>query len=70
MAGNTGKMTREAIAARGPRWLLLQEQDTKAWFIVLENDSSSLKPGRYFIHARSYSVKYLERVQRGQDIRP
>lgn len=66
MAGSTGKMTREAIAARGPRLLLIQEKQTLVWHITLETKTHSLPPGRYFIYARSYSRSYLERVKKGQ----
>jgi hypothetical protein len=69
MAGNTGKMTREALEARGPRMVLgeVRFSETKSALIIYREGAVPLLPGNYklFTWSRSYSKSYLLRIARG-----
>lgn len=60
MAGNTGKMTKEAIARRGPRkvLILVYDEGKPVYLICPENEEPQI--GK--ILARSYSESYLKRI--------
>ncbi len=63
MAGNTGKMTADAVRARGPRMSLIQ---TRAGFVIARDGSLpfSVYPD-FSTLAKSYSLRYLLNVGRG-----
>lgn len=67
MAGNTGKMTNEAIAARGARIELLRIADS---FVIASADAPPFRTvtERYNrrIYATSYDKRYLLRIGRSQ----
>lgn len=67
MAGNTGKMTREALAARGPRMRLMNfySRDQKLLGSWIERECASALPYgcayllQIGIASKSYSLSYL-----------
>lgn len=63
MAGNTGKMTREAIAARGPRLALVKLLNGQ--FGIVSEDHI---PPNALIYARSYTRRYLEQIAKAQGV--
>lgn len=69
MAGNTGKMTAEALAARGPRMVLgeVRFSETKSALIIYREGAVPLLPGNYklFTWSRSYTLSYLLRIAKG-----
>lgn len=75
MAGNTGKMTTEALLARGPRMRLCAVYDgyKRLGFVVYRDPDSpiglgitKLKHPAYRTYAHSYSLGYLLRVGKAQ----
>lgn len=60
MSGNTGKMTRDAIAKRGPRKVLILVYDEGKPVFLIAMEGQEPKMGR--ILARSYSESYLNRI--------
>lgn len=73
MAGNTGKMTNEAIVARGPRMQLIGlslGNRTKA-FYIRHAGTHCARPTTgetILVYAESYSLGYLRSVARGMMI--
>ena len=74
MAGNTGKMTREALEARGPRMVLgeVRFSETKSALIIYREGAAPLLPGslvsgnyRLFTWSKSYTLSYLLRIAKG-----
>ena len=69
MAGNSGKMTNEAIAARGPRMVLARLCNTKGvgMLVIYREGQEPFKHGTVWVGvlARSYSLSYLRRVGKG-----
>jgi len=69
MAGNSGKMTNEAIAARGPRMVLarLYRQGWNMLVVYREGQEPFRYESRcwHFVLAKSYSLSYLKRVGKG-----
>jgi hypothetical protein len=69
LAGNTGKMTAAALAARGPRMVLgeIRFSETRSVLIIYREGSVPLLPGNYklFTWARSYTLSYLLRIAKG-----
>jgi hypothetical protein len=67
MAGNSGKMTNEAIAARGPRMVLARVgangQAYRGLVIYRERECPIKVP--FSVLAKSYSLSYLLKVGRG-----
>lgn len=67
MAGNTGKMTREALAARGPRMVLARVgasgQTYRGLVIYREGQCPIRVP--FSVLAKSYSLSYLRKVGKG-----
>jgi hypothetical protein len=68
MAGNSGKMTNEAIAARGPR-MVLARVHRQGWSMLIIYREGQ-EPWRHlqcwhFVLAKSYSLSYLRKVGRG-----
>lgn len=75
MAGNTGKMTNEAIIARGPRMRLLAVYSgvSRIGFVVMRDPNSPVGLGTtklerpsYRTYANSYSLGYLLRIGSAQ----
>ena len=64
MAGNTGKMTKEAIVKRGPRKVLIRVYDEGKPVFMIAIEGQEPKCGR--ILARSYSESYLLRIAKSQ----
>ena len=68
MAGRTGKMTAEALAARGPRMVLAEVRmpDNRSFAMVYREGAEPFLPGNYrvFIWAKSYTLSYLLRIGR------
>jgi len=68
MAGNSGKMTNEAIAARGPR-MVLARLYRQGWnmLVVYREGQEPFKDGTVWVGvlAKSYSLSYLKRVGKG-----
>ena len=64
MAGNTGKMTREAIAARGPRMVLARPLDSNDLGALVYYREDQKPAGRFAEIARSYSMSYLKRLEK------
>lgn len=74
MAGNTGKMTNEAIAERGPRMLLTEAREgTRTVGVVIHREGSECfrRSGftklrhatvRHYVWSKSYSISYLIKV--------
>jgi hypothetical protein len=61
MAGNSGKMTNEAIAARGPRMVLAR---TRFGLVIYrEGQPAICEP--FYVLAKSYSLSYLRKVGKG-----
>jgi hypothetical protein len=69
MAGNTGKLTREAVIARGPRMALVRHKGQLIIFRQGVNPFSDFGRGGSVL-AQSYSLAYLLKVGRGQSIKP
>jgi len=70
MAGNSGKMTNEAIAARGPRMVLARvvKGIGRSWLVIYREGQPTvrLRDGMSLsVLARSYSLSYLKRVGKG-----
>lgn len=77
MSGQTGKMTREAIRARGPRFALLRIVTNERRHMVLcredqrplsrtEHDVNWMRADWYYVVvAKSYSKSYLLKVAEG-----
>lgn len=75
MAGNTGKMTSEAIAVRGPRLVLLeiQKHGKRIGFVIARVSQLPLNQAPYMIvgdvrvshYAQSYTLAYLRRIVKG-----
>jgi len=66
MAGNSGKMTNEAIAARGPRMVLARVNNS--WLVIYREGQPCInyrKVTSMSVLARSYSLSYLRRVGKG-----
>jgi hypothetical protein len=61
MAGNSGKMTNEALAARGPRMVLARVG--RSLVIYRERECPIKVP--FSVLAKSYSLGYLLRVGKG-----
>ena len=61
MAGNSGKMTNEALAARGPRMVLARAAGT----LVIYREGQPVIRGPFSVLARSYSLSYLRKVGKG-----
>lgn len=80
MAGNTGKMTREALADRGPRMRLMSlrgEAGEDLGYFIARDHQIPLRPSfcwngfkRIGIHSSSYSLSYLLGIVRGWRIQP
>lgn len=69
MAGNTGKMTREAIERRGPR-MVLAAYGKEGYFIYRE-DRPCLPPGTLRCPiARSYTKSYLVNIVKAYRMMP
>ncbi len=75
MAGNTGKMTNEAIIARGQRMRLVRCYDGNKplGFVIMRDPDSavglgvtSLKNPGYRTYAQSYSLSYLRGIAKEQ----
>jgi hypothetical protein len=71
MAGNTGKMTAEAIRQRGPRKALMRVDRNGSSFKVIcipglhpFNDRARFVGTSIFVVAQSYSTSYLRGVGR------
>jgi hypothetical protein len=71
MAGNSGKMTNEAIRARGPRMVLGEirpnDESRSLWVIYREGAEPILLPSpnyRLFEWSKSYTLSYLLRIGR------
>jgi|HubBroStandDraft_1064217.scaffolds.fasta_scaffold594659_2 hypothetical protein len=68
MAGNSGKMTNEAIAARGPR-MVLARLYRQGWnmLVIYREGQEPFNDGRQHVGvlAKSYSLSYLKKVGRG-----
>jgi hypothetical protein len=62
MAGRTGKMTAEALAARGPRMVLARDLDSKDLFKLVYFREDQVPAGRFSVVAKSYSMSYLKKV--------
>lgn len=62
MAGRTGKMTAERLAAAGPRFALVRCPDGKL-VITLETTTHD-----YPVLAKSFSVSYLKKIQKGNEL--
>jgi hypothetical protein len=62
MSGNTGKMTAEALSARGPRMALARLANGKLQIF----DSEYRVPAGASIIARSYTWSYLKKIQKFQ----
>jgi len=61
MSGNTGKMTRDAVRLRGPRFVLSRVRGT---FVIWREDA---RPFTYIVPgytAKSYTMSYLLRIAR------
>lgn len=68
MSGNTGKMTREAIEARGPRYELLEPYapgGSAIGFVICREDQKVLRTPFVNRYATSYSLSYLRKVALG-----
>jgi len=69
MAGNSGKMTNEAIAARGPRMVLARLCTTKGlnMLVIYRDGQEPFIEGKQWVGvlARSYSLSYLRKVGKG-----
>ena len=71
MSGRTGKMTAEALAARGPRMVLgeVRFSETKSALIIYREGAIPLATllGDYqlFTWAKSYTLSYLLRIAKG-----
>lgn len=63
MAGNSGKMTNEAIRVRGPRNVLGRRFADGKLFIYLEGDKS-VHGVAHTIIARSYTMSYLRKLEK------
>jgi hypothetical protein len=61
MAGNSGKMTNEALAARGPRMVLARVGRS----LVIYREGQPCIRGPFSVLAKSYSLGYLRRVGKG-----
>jgi hypothetical protein len=75
MAGNTGKMTRDAVLERGPRMQLIRAYSgtTPLGFVVMGGRDSAIGLGvtkidrpSYRTYAESYTLGYLLRIGRAQ----
>lgn len=76
MAGNTGKMTREAVESRGPRMVLwdihrlLNCRTRRVGFAITRDGKQMPVPYMHYAHgkahryAMSYSLSYLLRLAR------
>ena len=70
MAGNTGKMTREALAARGPRMVLAEvrfNNEMPSLWLIYREGASPVVPSynyRVFEWSKSYTLSYLMRIAR------
>ena len=64
MAGNTGKMTREAIAARGPRMVLAHDLNSNDLGKLVYYREDQKPAGKFAEIARSYSMSYLKRLEK------
>lgn len=63
MAGNTGKMTREALAARGPRMVLAR---VGGGLVIFREWQEPFRTGTiYSVLAKSYTLSYLKRLREG-----
>jgi len=62
MAGRTGKLTAEALALRGPRFALVRCPDGKL-AITLETTTHD-----YPVLSKSFSVSYLKKVKKGNEM--
>lgn len=61
MSGNTGKMTAEALAIRGPRMVLARVG--RSLVIYRERECPIKVP--FSVLAKSYSLSYLRKVGKG-----
>ena len=63
MAGRTGKMTADALEARGPRHVL-------AWvgkkLVIFREDEAPAGP--YSVIAKSFTLSYLRRIKKGNEL--
>jgi hypothetical protein len=64
MSGRTGKMTAEALEARGPRMVLARDLDSKDLFKLVYFREDQQPAGRFAVVAKSYSMSYLRKVAR------
>jgi len=60
MAGNTGKMTAEALAARGPRMALARLRDGS--YRIFDNEYHV--PADALIISRSFTKSYLAKIKK------
>jgi hypothetical protein len=69
MSGRTGKMTAEALAARGPRMVLgeVRMPNDRSFVVIYREDAPPFIPGNYrlFTWSKSYTLSYLLRIARG-----
>lgn len=63
MSGRTGKMTQDAIDARGPRHVLARRRDNGKMFYYEDGQEHAM--ASHYVVAKSYSMGYLRRIERG-----
>jgi hypothetical protein len=70
MAGRTGKMTAEALAARGPRMVLgeVRLPNDRSFVVIYREGQEPFRSGdnsfRLFTWAKSYTLSYLLKIGR------
>jgi len=71
MSGRTGKMTAEALAARGPRMVLgeIRLPDGRSFAVIYRENAPPFSPARptpyqSFVWAKSYTLSYLLKIGR------
>ena len=68
MAGRTGKMTADALEARGPRMVLgeVRMPDGRGFAVIYREGAEPFLPGNYrlFTWSKSFTLSYLLRIGR------
>jgi len=68
MAGRTGKMTADALEARGPRMVLgeVRMPDGRSFAVIYREGAEPFLPGNYrhFTWSKSFTLRYLLGVGR------